>query len=171
MTTFSAPRKLTPDDAIDDFHCGLPVVDDWLERHLGTARKQGTAVAYGTFATDAPATGTLAGFYTLSAFSMEHADAPGWLQRNTPDPIPVILLSMLGVDIRFQTMHVGSQLLRDAVLRALGAADIIGARALVVEPATDHAAAFYERYGFRHITDSALMFTPLTIPHATSPSR
>ncbi|NEG54861.1 N-acetyltransferase [Bifidobacterium platyrrhinorum] len=158
MTDFTAPRKLTNDDIVEGFDCGLPVVNDWLHRHITTARKQGTAVAYGTFTG-----GTLAGFYTLSAFSMEHADASGWLRRNTPDPIPVILLGMLGVDVRFQTMHLGGQLLRDAVLRALGAADIIGARALVVEPATDRAATFYEHYGFRHITGSQLMFTPLNL--------
>lgn len=51
---------------------------------------------------------------TLSAYSIEHSEAPGWL-----NPIPVILLGMMGVDIRFQTMHVDSQLLRDAVLHSL----------------------------------------------------
>ncbi|MBW3081329.1 hypothetical protein [Bifidobacterium saguinibicoloris] len=71
---------------------------------------------------------------------------------------------MLGVDVRFQTMHVGGQLLRDAVLRSLNAAEIIGARALLVEPATDRSAAFYEHYGFRHIAGSTRMFTPLNLP-------
>lgn len=159
MTDFSAPRRLAPDDDVTGFQCGVPVVDEWLGRHLRTARRQGTAVAYGTFAD-----GVLAGFYTLSAFSVEHADARGWLRRNSPDPIPVILLGMLGVDLRFQTRHIGAQLLRDAVIRAMGAADIIGARALVVQPANDSAATFYEHYGFRHINGFALMFTPLNTP-------
>lgn len=171
MTGFTKPRRLTPEDDVDGFQCGVPVVDDWLHKHLRTARKQGTAVAYGTFAVSAPedgpdtGCGPLAGFYTLSAFSVDHESTPGWIRRNSPDPVPVILLGMLGVDMRFQTMHVGGQLLRDAVLRAMGAADIIGARALVVDPATENATRFYEHYGFRHIAESERMFTPLNLTH------
>lgn len=158
MTAFSAPRRLTEHDDVSGFDCGLPVVNEWLARHLRNAFRQRTAVAYATFQGD-----VLAGFYTLSSFSIEHARASGWLRRNSPDPIPVILLGMLGVDVRYQTMHVGGQLLRDAVLRSMSAAEIIGARALVVEPATDKAARFYERYGFRKIADTGRMFTPLNI--------
>lgn len=157
MTRFSPPRRLTATDDISGFDCGLPLVNDWLAHHLHTADRQGTAVAYATFAND----DALAGFYTLSAYSMGRTEVSGWLKRNSPNPIPVILLGMLGVDVRFQTKHVGSQLLQDATLRALNAAGIIGARALVVQPATDSAAQFYEHYGFRHIDSSAVMFTPL----------
>lgn len=155
---FSRPRRLVPDDDVSGFDCGLPVVDDWLRNRFRTSQKQGTAVAYATFASDG---GGLAGYYTLSAFSVERDETPGWLRRNSPDPVPVILLGMLGVDLRYQTMHVGGQLLRDAVLRAASAAEIIGARALVVEPASERAVGFYERYGFRHIPESTRMFTPL----------
>lgn len=158
MTDFSPPRRLVAEDNIEGFDCGLPIVNNWLQRHLRTAQQQGTAVAYATFSN-----GIMVGFYTLSAFSVEHDESPGWIRRNSPDPVPVILLGMLGVDLRFQTMHVGSQLLRDAVIRAMNAADIIGARALVVDPATEHAAGFYERYGFRHIPGSSRMFTPLNL--------
>ncbi|KFI53750.1 GNAT family N-acetyltransferase [Bifidobacterium biavatii] len=156
MTSFSQPRRLTINDDVSGFDCGLDVVNNWLFSHWRISQRQGTAVAYATF--DGTA---LVGFYTLSAYSMTHAESPGWLRRNSPNPIPVILLGILGVDIRYQTNHVGSQLLRDAVLRAMNAAAIIGARALVVEPATDKAAAFYEHYGFRHIKDSRMMFVPL----------
>ena len=158
MTPFTAPRRLTEGDDVTGFDCGLPLVNDWLTRHLRDSFRRHTAVAYATFEH-----GTLAGFYTLSSFSIAHAEASGWLRRNSPDPIPVILLGMLGVDVRYQTMHVGSQLLRDAVLRSLSAAEIIGARALVVEPANERAAGFYERYGFRRIGDTQRMFTPLNM--------
>ncbi|PJM78349.1 GNAT family N-acetyltransferase [Bifidobacterium scaligerum] len=163
VTKFTEPRRLTANDDVSGFDCGLPLVNDWLAKHASMAGRQGTAVAYATFTKDGNDASMLAGFYTLSAYSIEHSEAPGWLRRNSPNPIPVILLGMMGVDIRFQTMHVGSQLLRDAVLRSLNAAAIIGARALLVEPATDQAVAFYERYDFRHIPQSSRMFTPLNI--------
>ena len=151
VINFTKPRRLTANDNISGFDCGLPLVNDWLARHAATAGRQGTGADM------------LAGFYTLSAYSIEHSGASGWLKRNSPNPIPAILLGMMGVDIRFQTMHVGSQLLRDAVLRSMNAAAIIGARALLVEPATNQAVAFYERYDFRHIPKSSRMFTPLNI--------
>ena len=115
MTDFTPPRRLTAEDDADGFDCGLPVVNDWLRNQLRNAGKQHTAVAYATFCD-----GALAGFYTLSAYSISHAEANGWLRRNSPDPIPAILLGMLGVDMRYQTMHVGAQLLRDAAMRAMG---------------------------------------------------
>ena len=90
-----------------------------------------------------------------------HTDASGRLRSNAPDPIPAILLGMLGVDIRYQTLHIGGQLLRDAVLRAQNAAEILGVRAIVVDPADETAVGFYERYGFRHIKDAKKMFLPL----------
>lgn len=52
-------------------------------------------------------------------------------------------------------------LLRDAAMRAMGAAEIVGAKALLVEPASDRATRFYEHYGFRHIERSGRMFIPL----------
>lgn len=122
------------EDDIDGFDCGLPVVNNWLRNQLKNAGRQHTAVAYATFSN-----GVLAGFYTLSAYGINHAEANGWLKRNSPDPIPAILLGMLGVDIRYRTMHIGSQLLRDATLRASNAAEIVGAKALLVEPASDSA--------------------------------
>lgn len=144
------------EDDIDGFDCGLPVVNNWLRNQLKNAGRQHTAVAYATFSN-----GVLAGFYTLSAYGINHTEANGWLKRNSPDPIPAILLGMLGVDIRYQTMHIGSQLLRDATLRASNAAEIVGAKALFVEPASDSATKFYEHYGFRHIERSTKMFLPL----------
>ena len=156
MTDFTPPRRLTAEDDADGFDCGLPVVNDWLRNQLRNAGKQHTAVAYATFCDGAPA-----GFYTLGAYSIGHAEANGWLRRNSPDPIPAILLGMLGVAMRYQTMHVGAQLLRDAAMRAMGAAEIVGAKALLVEPASDRATRFYEHYGFRHIERSGRMFIPL----------
>ena len=89
MTDFTPPRRLTAEDDADGFDCGLPVVNDWLRNQLRNAGKQHTAVAYATFCDGAPA-----GFYTLGAYSIGHAEANGWLRRNSPDPIPAILLEI-----------------------------------------------------------------------------
>ena len=156
MDEYTRPRQLTEADNLEGFSCGVPVVDEWLTHHFRTALRQHTAVPYGVFRNDA-----LIGFYTLSAYAADRDSSRGWLARNSPDPVPTILLGMLGVDIQHQTKHLGRSLLKDAVVRAMSAAEIIGARALITEPANDHAAGFYEHYGLRHIRDSRMMFVPL----------
>ena len=106
--------------------------------------------------------GELAGFYSLSAHAMERSSiAGGWLQRNVPERVPMILLGMLGVDRRFQGNGLGRRLLHDAVVRSLGISMELGARALIVDPVDDGAARFYEANGFQHIPESERMFLKL----------
>lgn len=66
-----------------------------------------------------------------------------------PEPIPVILLGQLAVDLDYQGRGLGGDLIVDAGRRALAAADLIGARALIVQALDDEAGNFYERFGFR----------------------
>ena len=77
-----------------------------------------------------------------------HAAATGKTRRNMPDPVPVVLLGRLAIDSASQGKGLGADLLRDAVLRTLGAAESIGVRALLVHALSDKAKAFYQRYGF-----------------------
>lgn len=67
-----------------------------------------------------------------------------------------MLLGMLGVDDDFKGIGLGAAL-RDAIINAAKVAAIAGARALVVDPVDDSAAAFYARFGFSHIGDSGRM--------------
>lgn len=106
--------------------------------------------------------GDLAGFYTLSSQSMARSGVGGWLARNAPSQIPVILLGMLGVDARWHGEGLGHSLLVDAAQRSSAVAQSIGARALVVDPADDSARAFYVRHGFRPIPGSNRLFAKLS---------
>jgi GNAT superfamily N-acetyltransferase len=58
-------------------------------------------------------------------------------------PIPVILLARLGVDVSAQGQGLGTALVKDAMLRASQAAEIVGARALLIHAESDQARAFY----------------------------
>lgn len=62
--------------------------------------------------------------------------------------IPIILLTRLAVDLRWQKQGIGAGLLRDATLRTLQAADIAGIRALVVYAKDERARKFYEGFDF-----------------------
>ena len=65
-----------------------------------------------------------------------------------PEPIPVILLGQLAVDVNHQGRGLGSDLLIDAGKRALASADVIGARAIVVQAFNEETRTFYEQFGF-----------------------
>lgn len=94
-------------------------------------------------------TDRIIGYYTLSAVAVEHAQLPGRVRRNAPDPVPAVLLGRLAVDRKAQGTGLGRLLVRDAVLSTLAAADRIGVRVLLVHALHERAAAFYDRFGFR----------------------
>jgi GNAT superfamily N-acetyltransferase len=66
-----------------------------------------------------------------------------------PDPAPVLLLGRLAVDRNWHGKGLGADLLADAVLRAIGAAESIGVRAIIVHAISEEAKSFYEKHGFR----------------------
>ena len=70
------------------------------------------------------------------------------LQRNAPDPIPVIILGRLAVDKRFQGRGLGTALLRDATLRTLAVSNAVGVKALLDHALDEEAKAFYIGQGF-----------------------
>lgn len=65
-----------------------------------------------------------------------------------PDPIPVIIIGRLAVDQRWQRQGLGRALLRDAILRILQAAEIVGIRAILIHAISEDAKQFYQNCGF-----------------------
>jgi predicted N-acetyltransferase YhbS len=59
-----------------------------------------------------------------------------------------MLLARLAVAISWQGKGVGSDLLKDAMLRTLQAADIAGIRSFAVHAKDDEARAFYDHFDF-----------------------
>lgn len=72
-------------------------------------------------------------------------------------PIPAILLARLAVDRKEQGRGLGAALLKDAFYRIASAAEIVGARAVLVHANDSEAKSFYERFNFDefHPTRSA----------------
>lgn len=63
-------------------------------------------------------------------------------------PVPVILLTRLAVDKSEQGSGLGKALMKDAMIRIAGAADVIGARAVLVHAIDSGTAEFHRRFGF-----------------------
>ncbi|QLA20957.1 GNAT family N-acetyltransferase [Desulfolutivibrio sulfoxidireducens] len=138
------PSPLAAEHDVVSFQSGEPVLDDWLRRRALANQASGASRTY-VIADEK----RVIGYYALAAGAVTATDAPGKVRRNMPDPIPVMVLGRLAVDRDWQGRGLGFDLLRDAVLRTLRAAEIAGIRALLVHALHERAGAFYEHAGFR----------------------
>jgi GNAT superfamily N-acetyltransferase len=159
------PTRLTADHDLTDFHCGYPELDDWLSNRALRAEKQGTAATYVLTAEN-----LVIAYYSLSAHSIVRSEiGGGWLARNTPEAVPAILLGILAVDEAHKGRGIGSSMLGHAIHQAYLACELIGLRALVVDPIDQAAANFYSRYGFKPFPARPdRLFLPLTPRTRTS---
>ena len=138
------PVPITADHDTAGFVCRQDALNKWLrQRALANALS-------GASRTDVVCADNqqVIGYYALAAGSITAESAPSRMRRNMPDPLPVIVLGRLAVHEDWTGHGIGSGLLKDAVLRALQAAEIIGACALLCHAIDDAAKAFYLRRGF-----------------------
>ena len=137
------PEKLSALHDLSLFDSGELVLDDWLRRRAQRNEASGASRTY------AVCSGRrVVGYYTLAVGAVDHAQTPGRIRRNMPDPVPVMVLGRLAVDKAFQRRGIGVGLLQDAVLRTLQASKIAGIRAILVHAISETAKRFYENYGF-----------------------
>lgn len=155
-------RRLTPPAPIADGHglsafcCGHDMLDDWLKKRARSSEGRTAR----TFVVCAD--GNVVGYYCLAAGAERREAMPKGLRRNVPDPVPVTILGRLAVDKAHQGRKIGAHLLKDAMLRALGASETIGSRALLVHAIDPAAVAFYVKFGFLEFPDgSKTMFLPM----------
>ncbi len=152
----NAPQPLSEAHDTSGFDCGEAVLNHWLQRKALTNHLSGASRVF--VVTQKNSQQKVLGCYALSAGAVAHAEASGTIRRNMPDPIPVMVLGRLAVDLSGHGHGLGSALLKDAILRTLHVAENVGIRALLVHALDDKARAFYLRYGF---VDSPV--SPLTL--------
>ena len=144
MTGALRIEKLHRTHAVEDFTCGQPELDRFLTRHALQAQQAGSSLTYVGLSDT-----TVIGFYSLVVGEVHHADAPERVVKGMPrHPIPLMVLARLAVHSAWQGRRIGAGLLRDALARTLGAADIAGIRALAVHAKDESAVSFYRHFGF-----------------------
>jgi predicted N-acetyltransferase YhbS len=138
------PEALSPAHDAGAFECGREELNGYLTKRAFAdqqAEKSRTyVVCRGA---------RVVAYLSLAAGSVERAEAPECLAKGQgQQSIPVILLARLAVDVSEQGRGLGEALLVEALRRSAAAADIIGARAVIVHAKDQEARSFYERYGF-----------------------
>lgn len=140
-----APQPLSAEHHVNTFSCSEPVLDDWLKRRALANQSSG---ASRTFVVTTPEREVM-GYYALAAGAVAHQDATRAVRQNMPDPIPVMVLARLAVDLRAQGLKLGAALLHDALQRCMVVSQNTGVRAMLVHALNDRARQFYEYYGFK----------------------
>ena len=152
------------DTAIHDrkgFDCGVPALNDYLQRFAEQHRRQGISAVYVLIDSDEPS--TILGFYTLSAAEVDGAGLDLAARMRLPRyPIPCFRMGRLACRADRRGLGLGKLLLGCAVDRCLQARAQVAAFALVVDAKDEAAADFYQRYGFSRMRDRELtLYLPL----------
>lgn len=143
MTRYAPVDVLTPEHDRSTFDCGSTAQTEWLQRFALLAQQADTARVY---VIRPHGERRIAGFYALSAGAVQTVEAPARLAAGTGrHPIPVIILTRLGVDVRDQGRGLGTELVFDAFLQTASIAERVGARALLIHAETAETARFYAR--------------------------
>ena len=143
MTRYGRVEPLCRDHETAAFDCGSEAQTTWLRHHALQAHQSDTAKVYVVCRAGAR---RVVGSYALAAGSVAHDRVPPRIVKGLGRyPIPIILLTRLGVEVEEQGRGLGSGLVLDALLQIASIADRVGVRALLIHAETPEAAAFYRR--------------------------
>jgi predicted GNAT family N-acyltransferase len=112
------------------------------------------------------ASGSIVGYYTLSAFSIESGELPDAIARKLPryPLLPATLIGRLAVSQAHHGRGLGRVLLADALKRSFNSTSNVGSIGVIVDALDEGARAFYIRHQFAQLKDHA---SRLFLPMAT----
>lgn len=140
----SRPQPLADHHRLEDFDCGEPGLNSWLQIRARANQMTGASRIYLVCRGE-----QAAAYYALATGGIDLASAPGQYRRNMPDPIPAVVLARLAVDRREQGRGLGRAMLWDAMSRIVLASESIGIALVLVYALDLDATRFYMRFGFR----------------------
>lgn len=155
------------DKALHDrgaFSCGVKSIDNWVRGSISDeTRSDRVRLWCGT-----DEEGTLVGVYALNPHSVLPAEATGLARKRERKPIPVLYLTCLAIDVRFQKQGLGEALMAHAIEKAVKLSAEIPVAAIVLDVLEDESfdrrLSFYIRLGFTSFDPAApaRMYLPIS---------
>ena len=132
------------------FDSGEPSLNRWLAQQARQSMESRDAVTYLLLDEEEGdgADARIAGYYALAAGQILREAAPLDIAKRAPDPIPAVRMGRFAIDRSYQGQGLGAELLSEALLGAVTAGDLLGARVMLVDAISDEAVDFYLHYGF-----------------------
>lgn len=142
--SLSSPVPLTRQHDTALFDCGVEPLNEYLRKYALLNHQNRSSRTYVAIRAE-----RIAGYYTLANGSVSRAEVRSRVAQGMGQyPVPITLLARLAVDISEKGKGLGRGLLKDAVLRAYQASDLVGSRAVVTHAKDETAKAFYQRFQF-----------------------
>lgn len=142
--SLSSPVPIAKEHNTTSFDCGVEPLNVYLRQYALLNHQNRSARTYVAMRDD-----RLVGYYTLANGSVSRDEVPPRVAQGLGKyPVPVTLLARLAVDVSEKGRGLGRGLLKDAVLRAFQASDLVGSRAIVTHAKDETAKAFYLRFEF-----------------------
>jgi GNAT superfamily N-acetyltransferase len=145
------------------FHCGRESLDRYLRETARGHLSKGVSVTRVLVESEARPLKPVLGYFTLTTVLAEAANWPGVAKGLPRMPVPVVLLGRLAVAEAFHEKGIARLLL--AAAREIAASSMrgTGGIGLAVDAAHEDVVRFYEKYGFKRISDRSLrLFLPTT---------
>ena len=140
-------RLLHKNDDLSSFDCGTIELNQFLKQYA----KQNQFKHYIGTTYVAVVDDIIIGYLSISASSIRIEELSNELSKKLPKyPLPILRLTRLGVDVKYQNLGIGKQLLKFTLGLTLKQKEQFGCFALVVD-AKEKSVGFYEAYGFESI--------------------
>lgn len=148
--------KLAPGFDLGAFDCGEPSYNEWLANDATRAVESGSAAVHllvetSTDEDDQPTGERVVGYFAICPTLIVRDDAPKQVRRGMLRSAPGWLLAKLALDQSLRgdpERQWGRQLLREALLTIIAAADLGGGQVIVVDPDNAGLIAWYAANGF-----------------------
>ena len=140
------------------FESGVEPLDRYFQVQAGQDLRKKMAAPFVLVLPD----GSVGGYYTLSATSVNLAELPAQIARKLPryPLVPATLLGRLAVDRRYRGKGYGRFLLADALFRSVRSE--IASFAVIVDAKDENARLFYQRESFLPFPDRPMkLFRPM----------
>jgi GNAT superfamily N-acetyltransferase len=145
------------------FTCGSEPLDTYIRTQAGQDARKRVAATCVLCEDDS---NRVAGFYTLSAISVDIGSWPEHVAKTLPryPVVPATLLGRLAIDRQLQGRGAGEHLLMDALHRSWQASRQVASVAVVVDAKDRRAVEFYPRYEFTPFVDPPIrLFLPMSV--------
>lgn len=140
----------------EGFNCGVEALNAFLQKQARKEMERRAAVSYVLVDPSKPK--EIIGYYSLSSNTVLLDKLPSDITKRLGryPSVPATLLGRLAIEAKYQSQDLGALLLRDALQFSAQKSTEIGSVAVIVDAKDKKAAAFYERYGFRRLSDDPL---------------
>jgi ribosomal protein S18 acetylase RimI-like enzyme len=140
-------RQLHKNDDLSFFDCGTIELNQFLKQYAKENQfRHYIGTTYVAVVDD-----TIIGYFSISAGSIRIENFSSELSKKLPKyPLPVLRLTRLGIDIRYQNIGIGKQLLKFALRLTVKQKEQFACFALVVDAKTQ-SVGFYESFGFESV--------------------